>query len=79
MNNPDLTEEIVTGRTEFILTGWGMRHDDCLHDYGHDEKAARQAAADHARVNGKLVRRTVSYGPWEEVPLICDSADDLDF
>jgi len=74
---PDLTREldeaeaIVTGRAETIVTEWGMRHDDCLtdvHDYGRDEKAARQSVADHARLNGRLVRRTVTRSPWEEVP-----------
>ncbi len=73
---PDLTaeldaaEEIVTGRAEAIVTEWGMRHDDCLtdvHDYGRDKEAARQSVADHARLNGRLVRRTVTYGPWENV------------
>ncbi len=47
-----------------------MRHDDCLtgiHDYGRDEKAARESVADHARLNGRLVRRTVTYGPWTEM------------
>lgn len=71
---PDLTaeldaaEDIVMGRTETVVTEWGMRHDDCLtdvHDYGRDEKAARQSVADHARLNGQLVRRTVTNRPWE--------------
>jgi hypothetical protein len=56
---------------ECIVTEWGMRHDDCLtdvHDYGRDEKAARQSVTDHARLNGRLVRRTVTYSQWEEVP-----------
>jgi len=54
-----------------VLPEWGMRHDDCLtdvHDYGRDEQAARQSVADHARLNGRLVRRTVTYTQWEEVP-----------
>jgi hypothetical protein len=67
----DAAEAIVTGRAEAVVTEWGMRHDDCLtdvHDYGRDEGAARQSVADHARLNGRLVRRTVTYGEWEEVP-----------
>ena len=69
---PDLTAEldeaeaIVTGRAEAIVTEWGMRHDDCLtdvHDYGRDKEAACQSVADHARLNGRLVRRTVTYWP----------------
>lgn len=67
----DAAEDIVMGRAETVVTEWGMRHDDCLtdvHDYGRDEKAARQSVTDHAKLNGRLVRRTVTYGPWEEVP-----------
>ena len=67
----DLADDIVSGRVDKVETHWGMRHDDCLtdvHDYGRDEKAARQSVADHARLNGRLMRRTVTYGPWEEVP-----------
>ena len=67
----DLAEEIISGRLESVHTEWGMRHDDCLtdvHDYGRDEKAARQSVADHARLNGRLMRRTVTYGLWQEVP-----------
>jgi len=59
------------GRAEVIVTEWGMRHDDCLtdvHDYGRDEKASRQSVNDHARLNGRLVRRTVTYSPWEPAP-----------
>ena len=74
-DEPDLTAEldaaeaIVMGGAT-VKTEWGMRHDDCLtdvHDYGRDEKAARQSVTDHARLNGRLVRRTVTYGPWEAV------------
>jgi hypothetical protein len=53
-----------------VSTEWGMRHDYCLtdvHDYGRDEKAARESVTDHARLNGRLVRRMVTYGLWEEV------------
>src|SRR5580700_7734520 len=60
------------GRAEAIVTEWGMRHDDCLtdvHDYGRDKEAARQSVADHARLNGRLVRRTVTYSPWEPSPV----------
>jgi len=76
MAEPDLTaeldaaEEIVMGRAECIVTEWGMRHDDCLtdvHDYGRDKDAARISAAQHVRLNGRIVCRTVTYGPWEEV------------
>jgi len=76
MTEPDLTAEldaaeaIVMGRVELITTEWGVRHDGCLddvHDYGWDEKAARQSVVDHARLNGRLLRRTVTYSPWEEV------------
>ena len=72
-DEPDLTAEldeaeaIVMGRAT-VVTEWGMRHDGCLtdvHDHGSDEKGARQSVADHARLNGRLVRRTVTYGPWE--------------
>lgn len=76
-DEPDLTaeldaaEDIVMGRVASVVTEWGMRHDDCLtdvHDYGRDEEAARKSVTDHARLNGKLVRRTVTYSPWETVP-----------
>lgn len=67
----DEAEDIMTGHVETVVTEWGMRHDDCLtdvHDYGRDEQAARQSVADHARLNGRLVRRTVTYSHWEEAP-----------
>jgi len=67
----DAAEAIVMGRAGTAVTEWGMRHDDCLtdvHDYGRDENAARQSVTDHARLNGRLVRRTVTTGPWEEIP-----------
>lgn len=79
---PDLTteldeaEEIVMGRTDTVLTEWGVsgtRSTDLrsgLFNAGADdssEKLARLIAADQEKrgFTGTLVRRTVTYGPWE--------------
>jgi hypothetical protein len=79
---PDLTseldaaEEIVMGRAEAIETEWGVRRPDlasgvrnCGSD-GDSEQFARYIAADQEKrgITGALLRRTVTYGPWEEVP-----------
>jgi hypothetical protein len=79
---PDLTREldeaeaIVTGRAEAIVTQWGSRDPGGLvFVYGADAVALSEATARSA-VQGRrrhgsadvLLRRTVTYGPWEDVP-----------
>jgi hypothetical protein len=79
-DEPDLTreldeaEEIVMGRAESIVTEWGVRTGSrsildgqvafCGFDRAGESRARELAAGDP----GALVRRTVTYGPWEVVP-----------
>jgi hypothetical protein len=76
VSEPDLTaeldaaEEIVMGRTESVVTEWASRDSSgSLFAYGHDEFVARSVVASRERygIHDVLVRRTVTYGPWEEV------------
>jgi hypothetical protein len=76
----DEAEAIVMGRAESVVTEWGV---DCTDGrgehrvnfgegkYGGEEEA--RAMIDRDQHNGigahnVLVRRTVTYSPWEEVP-----------
>jgi hypothetical protein len=77
MADPDLTaeldaaEDIVTGRAEAIVTEWGVRvpyEVPRVAPYGSDEWAARRDVARGKDLGYALVRRTVTYGPWEDVP-----------
>jgi hypothetical protein len=78
---PDLTaelddaEEIVMGRAETVEVEWGVSRwaEHREHWFGTDaeaERVARAVARDHERSGtpGVLIRRTVTYGPSEEVP-----------
>ncbi len=74
-DRPDLTaeldaaEDIVTGRAEAIVTEWGsLDSSGRLFAYGHDEFVARSVVASRERhgFHDTLVRRIVTYGPWEE-------------
>ena len=71
----DAAEAIVMGGAT-VETEWGVRY---VSGSGHErvawfgtdeeaEKIARRAAVDYRRMGGTLVRRTVTYSPWEEVP-----------
>lgn len=71
----DAAEDIVMGRTEAVVTGWGVRRweEGREHWYGTDaesERVARAITRDHEKSGtpGILIRRTVTYGPSEEVP-----------
>ena len=79
---PDLTAEldaaeaVVTGRAETMVTQWASRDPEgSVFVYGADAVALSEAAARSA-VNARrrhgsadvLLRRTVTYGPWREVP-----------
>ena len=76
---PDLTaeldaaEDIVMGRTESVETQWGSldratgRVFDC-HTAIEEVAASHVAARKRHGFDDVLVRRTVTYGPWEEVP-----------
>ena len=77
MADPDLTaeldaaEDIVMGRAETVETEWGVRwpgRRGGVQDCGDDEDTARSLAAHRERtgIGGALVRRTVTYGPWED-------------
>jgi hypothetical protein len=76
-DGPDLTreldaaEEIVMGRVETVVTEWGVRRRDNGNDVGcANEYLARLNAAgknDASLLVGTVIRRTVTYGPWEEV------------
>jgi hypothetical protein len=74
---PDLTreldeaEEIMSGRAESIVTEWGVRYDDLsgtaavLGSGPDNERRARHEV--RCFPDATLVRRTVTYGPWETV------------
>ena len=77
-DHPDLTAgldaaEAIVMDDATVKTEWGVRHDqdaDGVHVwiYGTDERRARaeqQMFADEGPT--VLVRRTVTFGPWEEV------------
>jgi hypothetical protein len=76
----DAAEEIVMGRAEAVVTEWGV---DCTDGRGehrvnfgesqYGSESDARAMIDRDQRNGigdhnVLVRRTVTYGPWEEVP-----------
>jgi hypothetical protein len=78
-DEPDLTAEldeaeaIVTGRAEAIVTEWGVRYGEGRVDvYGSSPRSEHLARLDVASgpLSGPevVVRRTVTYGPWEECP-----------
>ena len=62
------------GRAETVATEWGIRRPDLfsgVFNAGNDEdseKVARDLAAEYEQkgITDALVRRTVTYGPWEE-------------
>ncbi len=75
---PDLTaeldeaEEIVTGRAEAIVTEWGVRYDDlsgkpAILGAGPDNERRARHEARCWPDSAALVRRTVTYGSWENV------------
>lgn len=61
----DLTAELDAA--EAVVTEWGVRRPDLASGVFNagSERMARFLAADCGGT-GALVRRTVSYGPWEE-------------
>jgi hypothetical protein len=77
VTEPDLTaaldeaEDVVMGRAETVVTEWGIRHADApdgVWKYGTDEQRARKERGlvyRAAEGPATLVRRTVTYGPWE--------------
>ena len=59
------------GRVESVETQWGVRYDaesSRVAVYGTQRASEQMARADAAGDPGTLVRRTVTYGPWEDVP-----------
>ena len=77
MDDPDLTaeldaaEDIVTGRVESVEVQWGVRYEDGRTlPYGNSRTSERMARLDAATDPGTVVRRTVTYGPWEDVPRV---------
>ena len=79
-DGPDLSaelddaEDIVMGRAETVTTEWGLRYEQGatgvrVLPYGTDERRARREQRLVYRAGkgpAELVRRTVTYGPWEE-------------
>jgi hypothetical protein len=77
VSEPDLTAELDAAEAVVMHgvtteTEWGVRYKSASGEhaanYGSDEegeKVARMAAADYRKLGGALVRRTVTYGPWE--------------
>lgn len=68
----DAAEDIVMGRVSAVETEWGVRWQEGgleqIDAYGSDEAGARRGAAGvYKRLDGALVRRTVTYGEWETV------------
>ena len=77
MTEPDLTaqlagaEDIVMGRAESVVTEWGVRCADgavlqCASEYLARLNAAGENGIPTRMDGGTPVRRTVTYGPWEE-------------
>jgi hypothetical protein len=81
-DEPDLTaeldaaEEIVMGRAESVVAEWASREisptptESLFRYFSLSERTVRGILAARARRGRKdaLYRRTVTYGPWEEVP-----------
>lgn len=75
---PDLTteldaaEDIVMGRADKIVTEWGSRDlgsDGRVFEYRNLGEIVARRATESRNRNGvpcMLLRRTVTYGPWEE-------------
>ena len=81
----DAAEAIVMGRTEAVQVQWGSRDESGKEFiYGSNaialpEASARAAVASRARHGCRdvLLRRTITYSPWEEVPEVsCDVRED---
>jgi hypothetical protein len=74
VSEPDLTAELdaaeaVVMDDATVVTEWASRDSSGrLFAYGHDEFIARSVVASRERhgLHDVLVRRTVTYGPWEE-------------
>lgn len=78
-DEPDLTteldaaEEIVTGRADKVDTEWGVRYDDlsgtpAILGAGPDNERRARHEVTCWPDTATLVRRTVTYNPWEAVP-----------
>lgn len=74
-DEPDLTAEldaadaIMMGHADKIETQWGVRYSSGrVSVVGASRTAERLARMDAASDHGTVVQRTVTYGPWEEVP-----------
>jgi hypothetical protein len=69
----DAAEDVITGRVETVVTEWASRDlgGSAVFEMSHlGEEAARHVVEARNR-NGVpcvLLRRTVTYGPWEEEP-----------
>jgi hypothetical protein len=71
VSEPDLTaeldaaEDIEMGRVDAVVTEWGVRRPSGgVFSTSDDETMARFIA----KGQGTVVRRTVTYSPWEEAP-----------
>jgi hypothetical protein len=79
-DEPDLTaeldeaEEIVMGRAESVVTEWGVRYDDLSREAavlgsGPDNERRARHEVRCWPDSAVLVRRTVTYSPWEPAPV----------
>ena len=67
----DIADDIVSGRVDKMETEWGWQEPDgSVFESNLSEAAARAVTARIRRDSRPvtLVRRTVTYSPWEEVP-----------
>lgn len=79
-DEPDLTAEldaaevIVMGRAETVVTEWGVRYEPefsrtvAICGTGPDNERRARHEVSCWPESATLVRRTVTYGPWEAVP-----------
>jgi hypothetical protein len=69
----DAAEDVVTGRAETVVTEWGVQYEPELTSSAavigtgpDNERRARHEVACWPET-AALVRRTVTYGPWEAI------------
>ncbi len=66
----DAAEDIVMGRAGSVVTEWGVRYDDlspsaAILGTGPDNERRARHEVTCWPESATLVRRTVTYGPWE--------------
>jgi hypothetical protein len=72
VSEPDLTaeldaaEDIVMGRVDAVVTEWGVRYENHDLPYGTSHLSEQMARRDARTDQAVVIRRTVTYSPWEE-------------